>query len=182
MPLHAPVALDGRWITNIQASATTHVSTVTLAAPNILLPNELIGCELRVAYSDSGPPATYTFLAGTVISHLGATVKIRDQGHTIATAWQGGHLHKPSACFYDIREGYYKGVIGSSTTGTHWFDGQNLPCTFITVNGALAEAPQELQLRSEALRAPSRTGWSRGVAQAERLHDAGLAERPGDWR
>jgi hypothetical protein len=47
VPIHSPVALDGRWITDI-ADHTSHpdVSVVTLAG-NILEPNELLGCEIR---------------------------------------------------------------------------------------------------------------------------------------
>ncbi|MCC6151704.1 MAG: hypothetical protein IT461_15745 [Planctomycetes bacterium] len=106
VPLHAPVALDGRWIAGI-ASGATDVSIVTLSNSDMLVPNELIGCELRVALEDAGA-AKQVFLAGTVISHLGALVKIHDPGHKIATAWNQtaqGQVHKPSVCFYDMREG-----------------------------------------------------------------------------
>ncbi|MCC6149732.1 MAG: RHS repeat-associated core domain-containing protein [Planctomycetes bacterium] len=134
VPLHAPVALDGRWIAGI-ASGATDVSIVTLSESDMLVPNELIGCELRVALEEAGA-AKQVFLAGTVISHLGAEVKIHDPGHKIATAWNQtaqGQVHKPSACFYDMREGCYRGVIDSATPGT-WL---GLPVTFITVgNGA----------------------------------------------
>jgi hypothetical protein len=51
-----------------------------------------------VALKDAGA-ANEVFLAGTVISHLGASVKIRDEGHAIATSW-ASHAHKPSACFF----------------------------------------------------------------------------------
>jgi hypothetical protein len=48
VPIHAPVALDGRWITDIGPhSSHPDVSVVTLAC-NVLEPNELLGCELRV--------------------------------------------------------------------------------------------------------------------------------------
>jgi hypothetical protein len=83
--------------------------------------------------SDAGAANT-VFVAGTVISHLGASVKIRDVGHQVAIAWNEttgvGRAHRPSACFYDLREGCYQGVIDSATTGT--WAGQ--PVTFITVN------------------------------------------------
>ena len=105
----------------------------------MLVPNELLGCELRVAMSDAATAKT-VFLAGTVISHLGAEVKIHDPGHKIATAWNQttgvGRVHRPSACFYDLREGCYRGVIDSATPGT-WL-GQQV--TFVTVNAGAFES------------------------------------------
>ena len=137
MPLHAPVALDGRWIASV-ASGAADISTVTLGNSDMLVPNELLGCELRVAMEDAATAKT-VFLAGTVISHLGAAVKIHDPGHKIATAWNNttgvGRVHRPSACFYDLREGYYRGVIDSATPGT-WL-GQQV--TFVTVNAGAFE-------------------------------------------
>jgi len=61
VPLHVPVALDGRWILSV-ASGAADISTVTLSNSDMLVPNELLGCELRVAMSDAATAKT-VFLA-----------------------------------------------------------------------------------------------------------------------
>src|SRR5687768_16659506 len=135
VPIHSPVALDGRWITDI-ADHTSHpdVSVVTLAG-DTLEPNELLGCELRVV--DPAPAdAEHVFASGTVISHLGTTLHIRDVGNAVATAWTAGNAdsHALSA-IYELREGFVQGVMDSAATGTFTGHGWlNEPCTLISVD------------------------------------------------
>jgi RHS repeat-associated protein len=135
VPIHAPVALDGRWITDI-VDHSTHpdVSVVTLAG-DVLEPNELLGCELRVV--DSAPAdAEHVFVSGTVISHLGTTLHIRDVGNDVADAWTAGNAdsHALSA-IYELREGFVQGTMDSAATGTFTGHGWlNEPCTLISVD------------------------------------------------
>ncbi|MBX3475139.1 MAG: VCBS repeat-containing protein [Planctomycetes bacterium] len=134
IPLHAPVALDGRYITDISAHASyPGISQVTLSLSDTLEFHELMGCELRVVRSaPSGAGDVY--LTGTVLSHLYGTLLIDDPGHAMATAWQADGLERHLTAVYDLREGFTRGVMDHAQTGSYTQNGwasQPQTATFI---------------------------------------------------
>jgi RHS repeat-associated protein len=174
VPMHAPVALDGKWISNIQADAAytvyDDVSKITLSAAGLVDTNALTGCEIRVPLGDS---ATYTstFAAGTVIMHGKDLVYIHDPGHAVASAWtSGSDQSRAASAIYDLREGFRKGVMNDSQTGGFTSgDGWNHePATFI-VAGSADIAPFESWMTSqpgitpqEVWIGPGPGGWGDG--------------------
>lgn len=149
IPLHAPVALDGRWISSITSSG--NVSTVTLSQPDLLSHNSVLGCELRLTKANPAD-AEHVFLTGTVISQGTSSFKIQDDGGAIATAWsQGGTsaTDKGSCALYSLKQGFEHGVIENSFN-TYWPNSgpwYNQPCTYIQV----ADAPFEASMVSSTL-------------------------------
>ncbi|MCC7509156.1 MAG: hypothetical protein IT464_07250 [Planctomycetes bacterium] len=117
VPVHAPVALDGRWISNIAPHGTwADVSIVSLRG-NVLSDLELLGCELRVAKPAQQGGAV--FATGIVISHNGSVVWVRDVGGQCGIAWGASNDEaKAIAAFYDLRAGMRHGVMKTVTQGT----------------------------------------------------------------
>lgn len=167
IPIHAPVALDGRWITSITpALGKPHVSTVTVRSTGQLPPNDrllshnsALGCELRVAVEDP-MDAAHVFLSGTVISQSATSFTIHDENNRIATAWQhtgpptqgqpwNRQVDKGSAALFSLKQGFEHGVMDLAFNSTWtapgpWY-GQD--CTFIDV----ADAPFEASMASSTL-------------------------------
>ena len=148
VPIHSPVALDGRWIENM-ADIGDGVTSVTLidAAGSRLAPISLLGCEVRVARRDPSSLIP-VFATGWVISQFGTTLKIRDPGHLVADAWTdsasgtGAAEARGCANIYDLRQGFLTGRIEGATDTTCTVPGPwyGEDCTYIDVAAAPFDA------------------------------------------
>jgi hypothetical protein len=130
-PLHAPVALDGRWITGISRHGswqTTHadISVVGLNG-GIAMVNELVGCELRLVKRTPQLDGLDMYLTATVIGHTAGALIIHDPGYLLADGYTDSEKHL--AAVYDLREGMVKGVMddagASMFKGNGWDDPPN---------------------------------------------------------